>query len=108
MTDWRAEFATPKFIVALMAVGVFVWAFGHDPGDATMKGAIIGGFNLALGFYLGSTNSASVATDNTGKAFDAITAAANSTPAIDTPQPVVVMQPADQPVPVADKSEGTP
>lgn len=72
------DFLTPKFAVALMAVGVFVWAFGHDPSDATMKGAIIGGFNLALGFYLGSTDRANKATDNTAKAFDAITATANA------------------------------
>lgn len=76
--SWRDDFATPKFVVALLAVGVFVWAFGHDPSDATMKGAIIGGFNLALGFYLGSTDRANKATDNTGKAFEAITAAANA------------------------------
>jgi hypothetical protein len=104
--DWRADFATPKFVVALMAVGVFMWAFGHNPGDATMKGAIIGGFNLALGFYLGSTNSASIATDNTGKAFEAITAAANASPASDTPQTVVVAQPADQPIPTTDVETG--
>lgn len=73
------DFLTPKFAVALMAVGVFVWAFGHDPSDATMKGAIIGGFNLALGFYLGSTDRANKATDNTAKAFDAITATAQAT-----------------------------
>lgn len=77
-----SEFFTPKFIVALLAVGVFVWAFGHDPSDATMKGAIIGGFNLALGFYLGSTDRANKATDNTARAFEAITATANASGAI--------------------------
>jgi hypothetical protein len=88
------DFATPKFIVALMAVGVFVWAFGHDPSDATMKGAIIGGFNLALGFYLGSTDRAGKATDNTAKAFDAITATANATGS-PSPEPDVVLKPGE-------------
>lgn len=83
MTDWRADFLTPKFLVALIAVGVFAWAYGENVGDETMKGAIIGGFNLALGFYLGSTNNASRASENTGKAFDAITATANANTALD-------------------------
>jgi hypothetical protein len=77
MIDWR-EFLTPKFIVAFAAIGVFAWAYGENVGDETMKGAIIGGFNLALGFYLGSTNSASRSTENVGKAFDAITATATT------------------------------
>lgn len=88
------DFATPKFIIALLAVGVFAWAFGHDPADATMKGAIIGGFNLALGFYLGSTDRANKATDNTAKAFDAITATANATGS-PPPEPDVVLAPGE-------------
>lgn len=79
MSDWKAEFLTPKFLIALIAVAVFAWAYGANVGDETMKGAIIGGFNLALGFYLGSTNSASRATENTARAFEAITATANAT-----------------------------
>lgn len=76
--DWRSEFANPKFVIAMLAVLVFGWAYGENVGDETMKGAIIGGFNLALGFYLGSTNSASKSTDNTARAFEAITATANA------------------------------
>lgn len=77
MIEWR-EFANPKFFVALIAVLIFAWAYGENVGDETMKGAIIGGFNLALGFYLGSTSGASRASENTAKAFDAITATAQA------------------------------
>lgn len=75
MTDWRADFLTPKFLIALLAVAIFAWAFGQNVEDKTMLGAIIGGFNLALGFYLGSTSKQDKSTDNVGKAFDAIAAA---------------------------------
>lgn len=75
---WHEEFLTPKFFVALAALAVFGWAYGENVGDETMKGAIIGGFNLALGFYLGSNSTAAQATNNTGKAFDAIRATAGS------------------------------
>lgn len=78
MNDWQRDFLTPKFVIALLAMAVFGWAYGQNVDDKTMVGAIIGGFNLALGFYLGSTNSASRASENTAKAFDAITATANA------------------------------
>lgn len=73
--NWREEFLTSKFAIALVAVAVFAWAYGENTSDQTMIGAIIGGFNLALGFYLGSNSAASKASDNTAKAFDAIRAA---------------------------------
>lgn len=81
-SSWLDDFRTPKFVVAMAAVLVFAWAYAANVGDETMKGAIIGGFNLALGFYLGSNSSAERATINTGKAFDAVTAAAQATPAV--------------------------
>lgn len=88
MTDWRLDFLNPKFLVAILAVIIFAWAYGENVGDETMKGAIIGGFNLALGFYLGSTSGAARASENTAKAFDAITATANATtPAAATGKP---------------------
>ncbi len=61
-------------------VGLFAWAYGENTGDDTMKGALIGAFNLAIGFYLGNVIGREKASENTGKAFDAITASANSTP----------------------------
>lgn len=94
MTDWKADFLTPKFVVALVAVMIFAWAYGANVGDETMKGAIIGGFNLALGFYLGSTSGASRATDNTQAAFRAIEATAKAGTPID-PKPDVLLKPGE-------------
>ena len=77
MTD---DFKRPHFIIALLIVGLFAWAYGENTNDDTMKGALIGAFNLAIGFYLGNVIGREKASENTGKAFDAITATANSTP----------------------------
>lgn len=78
MTD---DFKRPHFLIALLIIGLFAWAYGENVQDDTMKGALIGAFNLAIGFYLGNVIGREKASENTGKAFDAITAAANSTPA---------------------------
>lgn len=78
MTD---DFRRPHFIIALLIVGLFAWAYGSNTDDDTMKGALIGAFNLAIGFYLGNVIGREKASENTGKAFDAITASANSMPA---------------------------
>lgn len=77
MTD---DFKRPHFLVALLIIGLFAWAYGENTNDDTMKGALIGAFNLAIGFYLGNVIGRERASENTGKAFDAITATANSTP----------------------------
>lgn len=78
------DFKRPHFIIALLIVGLFAWAYGENTNDDTMKGALIGAFNLAIGFYLGNVIGREKASENTGKAFEAITAAANSSPAADT------------------------
>lgn len=78
------DYKRPQFLVALLIVGLFAWAYGENTGDDTMKGALIGAFNLAIGFYLGNVVGREKASENTGKAFDAITAAANSTPSAES------------------------
>jgi hypothetical protein len=78
MSSWQAEFLSPKLLIALVVLGMFGWALSVDPNDATMKGALIAGFAGAWGFYLGSSNNSSKATENTGKAFEAITATAQA------------------------------
>ena len=75
-----ADFKAPQFVIALLIIGLFAWAFGENVDDDTMKGALIGAFNLAIGFYLGSVVANAKATENTGKAFEAIKAASESTP----------------------------
>lgn len=93
MSDWKEKFITPQFAVALIAEGIFLYAFAEDPSDATMKGAIIGGFNLALGFYLGATSTGQKSAENTGDAFRAITATANANNP--NPSPDVVLKPGE-------------
>lgn len=78
------DFRRPHFVIALLIVGLFAWAYGENVDDDTMKGALIGAFNLAIGFYLGNVVSREKASDNTAAAFRAIEAAAASTPPSDT------------------------
>lgn len=59
------EFVEPKFLVALFALFLFGWAYNNNTNDEVMKGAIIGGFNLAMGFYLGGALSQRVKVSNT-------------------------------------------
>ncbi|QPQ55607.1 hypothetical protein IC614_03115 [Allosphingosinicella flava] len=74
-----SDFKTPHFVIALLIIGLFAWAFAENVGDDTMKGALIGAFNLAIGFYLGSVVGNRKATENTGAAFRAIEATARAT-----------------------------
>lgn len=67
----------PRFIITLLLIGLFGTAYLHDPGDQAMKGAIIAAFSAAYGFWIGSKENEK-ATENTGRAFDAITAAAKT------------------------------
>ena len=75
MTTWLE----PRFVITLLLIGLFGFAYFNDPADQAMKGAIIAAFSAAYGFWIGSKNSEQ-ATANTGKAFDAIRAAAEATP----------------------------
>jgi hypothetical protein len=83
MNQWN----DPRFIITLILVGVFAYAYGQDPSDQAMKGAIIAACSAAYGFWLGNKQN-DKATENTGKAFDAIAAAASSTPHAAGPQTV--------------------
>lgn len=74
-----SQWLEPRFIITLLLIGLFGFAYLNDPADQAMKGAIIAAFSAAYGFWIGSKNNEQ-ATANTGKAFEAITAAAKSTP----------------------------
>lgn len=67
----------PRFIITLLLIGLFGFAYINDPSDEAMKGALIGAFSAAYGFWIGSKSNEK-ATENTGKAFDAIKAAAHA------------------------------
>lgn len=73
MSQWN----DPRFIITLLLIVLFGYAYYHDPADQAMKGAIIGAFSAAYGFWIGSKSNEKAA-DNTGKAFSAIEAAARA------------------------------
>lgn len=95
MTAWFE----PRFIITLMLICLFGFAYLQEPSDQAMKGAIIAAFSAAYGFWLGSKKDEQ-ASANTGKAFDAITAAANAAP----PGPIDahIINPPSDPVPVEE------
>ena len=70
MSGWK----DPRFIITLLLIGLFGYAYVQDGTDQAMKGAIIAAFSTAYGFWLASKDKEK-ATENTGKAFDAILAA---------------------------------
>lgn len=72
-----SQWLEPRFVITLLLILLFGYAYAQEPADQAMKGAIIAAFSAAYGFWLG-TRSNDKATENTGKAFDAITAAAQA------------------------------
>lgn len=75
MSGWK----DPRFAITLLLIGLFGFAYIHDPADQAMKGAIIAAFSAAYGFWIGAKGNEQ-ATENTGKAFDAINALAPPAP----------------------------
>lgn len=73
MSGWN----DPRFVITLLLVGLFGYAFAHNPADEAMKGAIIAAFSTAYGFWLAGKEKEQ-STVNTGKALDAIRAAQES------------------------------
>jgi hypothetical protein len=57
----------PRLFIAVLVVALFAWAYGSNTGDQTMIGALIGAFNLAIGYYLGSSRSAEASNSRTDK-----------------------------------------
>ena len=64
------RFADPRFVVSPIIMAIFGWAFAENVGDDTMKGAIIGALNIAVGFWLGSSRGAADSAARTDKALD--------------------------------------
>lgn len=64
----------PRFIIAYTIILLFTGAYIYHP-DETMTGALIAAFAGAWGYFLGSSSTASKASDNTGKALDVAAAA---------------------------------
>lgn len=59
MSKWN----DPKLILSLILIGLFAWAYGNDPADEAMKGALIAAFAAAYGYHLGSSAGSSRKTD---------------------------------------------
>lgn len=59
----------PKFIIAYTVIVGFFAAYIFNPTE-TMNGALIAAFAGAWGYFLGSSNSASIIRDQIGKALD--------------------------------------
>jgi len=76
MTRWYE----PPVWVTMALIGLFAYAYISNPADESMKGALIAAFAAAYGYWIGANQQSAKSTENTGKAFDAITAAASSTP----------------------------
>lgn len=72
---WWHQIVDPRFLIALIVLGMFAWALGDNPDDDTMKGALIGALNLAAGYYLGSSRGAAQSQDIASKAMDVASAA---------------------------------
>lgn len=85
-----SEFINPRFVVSLIIMAIFAWSFGENVGDDTMKGAIIGALNIAVGYWLGSSRGATSANESVGKALD-LAAAASPAPT----EPDVTLKPGE-------------
>jgi hypothetical protein len=83
------RFLQPQLLLALLLIGMFGWAYSEDVADATMKGALIGAFSGAWGYYLGSSRGATSQTENVSKALDLATSSAPPT------DPTVTLKPGE-------------
>lgn len=72
------KFVDPRFVVAMLVMMYYGWAFYTHPNDQTLTGNLIAGFNIAIGFYLGNAKSTDDARATNKAAYEAITATANA------------------------------
>jgi ribosomal protein L12E/L44/L45/RPP1/RPP2 len=70
----------PRVAISFALIAIFAVAVFDPPDDEQMKAAAINLVIMAIGYWMGAAKSNEQATENTGKAFDAIAAAANSVP----------------------------
>lgn len=82
MTDTTGGVATPALkpfwwpdvqgVIAVSIIGLFAAVYLQNPGDDTMKGALIAAFAGAWGYYLGSSSGAKSANARADKSADAV------------------------------------
>ena len=68
----------PKLIVTGAVFALFALVLLHNLNNEMLIGAMIGALTTAVTFWLGSSKGNEAATENTGRAFDAIKATANA------------------------------
>lgn len=74
---WFTYFIPPPALaIAFVVIGLFAFAYWNDPRDDTLKGALIGAFAGAWGYYLGSSKGAADNREQLNKTQDKLLAAA--------------------------------
>ena len=90
-----ARLVDPRFLISLIVLGIFAWAFGENVTDDTMKGAIIGALNVVAGYWLGSSSGAAQHRDTQEKALALAHDAVQALPPPPKPEPDVTLQPGE-------------
>lgn len=54
---------SPQLIFGMAIMGLFAYGYYLEPGDDTLKGALIGALNLAVGYFLGSSTGSKASGD---------------------------------------------
>lgn len=85
------RFADPRFVISLLVLCIFGWAYGENVSDETMKGAVISALNIAIGFWLGSSRGTTESNERTNKALD-IAASAQAGPTGNPTDPISVTE----------------
>lgn len=54
---------SPQLVFGMAIMGLFAYGYYLEPGDDTLKGALIGALNLAVGYFLGSSTGSKASGD---------------------------------------------
>ena len=99
---WPSDRAWVTILLAVL-IGSLLKMADHDPTlwrveifKSILQAAVItGALNMVLAFHFAANKSDETKAENTGKAFDAITAAANASPAVPEPKADIELQPGE-------------
>jgi hypothetical protein len=64
MSTWN----DPRVYITAALIGLFGYAYIHNPADEAMKGALIAAFAAAYGYWIGASRGGSVAQEQAGAA----------------------------------------
>ena len=59
-----------RFVIALLVMTLFLFAYSKNPDDKIMLGAIISSLNIAVGYYLASSKGAKDANEQNRRQSD--------------------------------------